>query len=88
VRDATDSGTERALIPSPQNSTSRESVTYADEYSDFTETERIVEEQSKHVKFKDTPSELSVREWTNSGENESREEARVHDLSTGGGSGW
>jgi hypothetical protein len=86
VREATDGGTERALILSPKHSGSRSRVigTYDDGFSDLTEKERIVEEQTRHVTFRETPSE---REWTTSS-NSGRTEAREHDLSTGGGSGW
>jgi hypothetical protein len=50
----------------------------------MTEKERMVEAQTRHVTFRETPSE---REWTISS-NSGRTEAREHDLSTGGGSGW
>lgn len=84
MREATDGGTERALIPSPRHSRSRSRGTYDDGFSDMTEKERIVEAQIRHVTFRETPSE---REWTTSS-NSGRTEAREHDLSTGGGSGW
>jgi hypothetical protein len=75
------------LIPSPKHSRSRSrgigTGTY-DGFSDLTEKERIVEAQTRHVTFRETPSE---REWTASS-NSGRMEAREHDLSTGGGSGW
>lgn len=65
VREETDGGTEKALVPSPKFSTGREP--FPDDVSDITERERIVEAETRHVSFREPGSEKDAHEgWTES----------------------
>lgn len=72
VREATDSGNEKSLIPSPKRSRSRgrESVRYGEvTATELAERERRAESEARHVSFRDTPSMLSIQNsWTESSE--------------------
>jgi hypothetical protein len=72
VREATESGTEKSLIPSPKRSRSRgrESVRYGEvTASELAEIERRAESEARHVSFRETPSMLSKQNsWTESSE--------------------
>ncbi|KAF4625865.1 hypothetical protein G7Y89_g12297 [Cudoniella acicularis] len=65
VREATDRGTEKALVPSPRRD-SMESVYFPSSVSEATERRRyFIDERDKHVKFKEEVSDMgTVSEWT------------------------
>jgi hypothetical protein len=72
VREATDGGTEKPPIPSPNRSRSRgrESVRYVEvTASELAERERRAESEARHVSFRETPTMLSIQNsWTESSE--------------------
>lgn len=71
VREATDDGTEKTLIPSPKRSRERETETYVEEVSvsDMTRREKMAEGETRHVTFRNTPSLKSAQgSWTEGSE--------------------
>lgn len=65
VREATDGGTEKALVLSPKRNHSRERSYDDYDRSDMTERERIVERETKRVTFRDvSPSSYSTDTWS------------------------
>lgn len=74
VREATDGGMEKALVPSPKRSRSRgrEGVRYVEVTEselELAERERRAESEARHVSFRETPTMLSMQNsWTETSE--------------------